>query len=146
MSLSPAMLVGAWALVDWRIEYGDGKVTRPFGEEATGQLLYSADGRMSATVSSGARPRLGQASARQASDQQKAAAFDGYFHYAGRWHIDGDTVVHTIELALNPDLPGTEQRRLVRLDGANGLELRADEPVGGGTLRRHILAWRRPDR
>jgi hypothetical protein len=146
MSLSHDMLVGAWSLVDWRIEYGDGRVTRPYGKDAIGQLLYSADGLMSATVSAGTRPRLEQANARLASDTQKAKAFDGYFHYAGRWRIDGDTVVHSVELALNPDMTGTEQRRRARMDGANGLELSADEAIDEGSPRRHVLAWRRANR
>ena len=142
MNVGENSLVGAWTLCDWRIEYEDGRVTRPFGTDAAGQLLYSADGRMSATVSARHRRTLNTANARDADVADKAAAFDGYFHYAGRWHLDGDVVVHTVSLALNPDFIGTEQRRSVKLDGTE-LELSAKESMGGGQSRRHVLAWQR---
>ncbi len=138
-------LVGAWTLVDWRIEYGDGRVTRPFGADAAGQLLYDADGCMSATVSAVARPRLDQPNARDASDEQKARAFDGYFHYAGNWHVEGEFVIHTISLALNPDMTGTKQRRHARFEDAKHLELFAEETLDEAVTRRHVLAWRRVD-
>ena len=143
MTIAPEELVGTWALVDWRIEYLDGRVTRPFGVDAAGQLVYSADGHMSASVSRAGRSRLDAANARLASVADKAAAFDGYFHYAGRWHLDGNTVVHSVDLALNPDFVGSEQRRRVDFDGAQDLQLSADEPVGERGARRHVLAWRR---
>lgn len=142
MILSADSLVGAWTLRDWRIEYDDGRVTRPFGADAAGQLLYSADGRMSAAVSARDRRRLGAANARDAADAEKVASFDSYFHYAGRWHLDGDVVVHAVNQALNPNFVGTAQRRSVRLDG-NNLELSAEENIGDDSLRRHVLEWRR---
>ena len=143
MSLAPDSLVGAWSLVDWRIEYRDGRVTRPYGDDASGQLLYSADGRMSATVAAASRARLEQANARKASDVQKAAAFDSFFHYAGTWRIEDDTVVHSVVFALNPDMVGTEQRRKASLNEANDLELSAGESLDEGSARRHVLTWRR---
>lgn len=142
MSVGAEELIGAWSLRDWRIEYEDGRVTRPFGEDAAGQLLYSADGRMSATVSAKDRRALDTANARNAAETDKATAFDSYFHYAGRWHLDGDVVVHTVILALNPGFVGTAQRRSVRLEGTE-LELAAQESMGDGRSRRHLLAWQR---
>jgi hypothetical protein len=40
--------LGAWELVDWRATDGDGNVRFPYGEDAQGQITYTADGRMSA--------------------------------------------------------------------------------------------------
>lgn len=135
-------LIGTWSLRDWRIEYKDGRITRPFGADAVGQLLYSADGRMSATVSAKDRRSIDTTNVRDAAEAEKAVAFDSYFHYAGRWHLDGDVVVHTVSLALNPGFVGTAQRRSVRLEGTE-LELALLESLGNSQSRRHVLAWRR---
>jgi len=142
VSVGAKELIGTWSLRDWRIEYEDGRVTRPFGACAAGQLLYSANGWMSATVSARDRRTLDAANARNAAEADKATAFDSYFHYAGRWHLDGDVVVHSVSLALNPGFVGTAQRRSVRLEGTE-LELAVQESLGNGQSRRHVLAWRR---
>lgn len=141
MRLARKQFVGAWSLVEWRTEYADGRVTYPFGRGPVGMLLYSADGSMSATVSAAARPSLGHPNARDATASQKAGAFDSFFHYAGRWRIEDETIVHTVEVALNPDMVGTQQRRHARFDGAAKLTLAADEGRDMETGRRHFLDW-----
>jgi hypothetical protein len=136
---------GAWSLVDWRIEYADGSVTRPFGEAALGYIIYTADGIMTASIAKGDRVRFGLANARNASSEQKSAGFDSYFHYAGSWRIEGEEVVHSVTLSLNPDMAGSDQRRLAVFDSAGGLTLSAQEDAKDGTRRLHILQWKRPD-
>jgi hypothetical protein len=141
VNLAPEQFVGTWSLVEWRIEYPDGRVTHPFGRDAIGQLIYTADGQMAATVSAADRTSLGQGSARNATASQKAGAFDGYFHYAGSWGIDGDTITHAVEFALNPDMVGTQQRRHAQFDGTAKLTLSAVDERDGETTRRHTLEW-----
>lgn len=141
MPHSPSDFTGAWALVDWRIEYSDGAVTRPFGEGAHGYIVYSANGIMTASIATNARQPFGIPNARNASAAQKSEAFDSYFHYAGPWRIDGDTVVHSVTMSLNPDMTGTEQRRRAVFDGQGGLTLSAREALKDGASRHHILQW-----
>jgi Lipocalin-like domain len=138
----PEDFIGTWRLVDWRIEYDDGSVTRPFGEGAQGYILYAADGTMTASIAKGAREKFGIANARNASADQKARAFDSYFHYAGPWRIDGEDVVHSVTMSLNPDMTGTDQRRRAQFHGNGALTLCASEVFGDGTMRHHILQWR----
>ena len=145
MPHNPAAFIGAWHLVDWRIEYPDGSVTRPFGEGAHGYIVYTADGIMTASIGQAERESFGQANARRASDAQKGTAFDSYFHYAGPWRVEGEDVVHAVTLSLNPDMTGSEQRRLAQFDDAGGLTLSALETTKTGEQRHHILAWRRGD-
>ncbi|HEY9092650.1 lipocalin-like domain-containing protein [Parasphingorhabdus sp.] len=135
--------IGAWSLVDWRIEYSDGNVTRPFGEGAHGYIVYSQDGTMTASIAKNTRPAFGLTNARNASVQQKSAAFDSYFHYAGPWKIDGEEVVHTVTMSLNPDMTGTQQRRVARFSGNDELTLSALEATKSGGERHHILQWRK---
>lgn len=137
--------VGAWTLEEWRIDYEDGRSTRPFGDRPAGYLIYSACGVMSASVARSERGRFNQPNARNASYEEKAGAFDSYFHYAGTWRVDGDTVAHAVEMGLNPDMAGTEQRRKATfLDEGARLQLSADEPAAGG-VRRHVLLWKRTE-
>lgn len=142
MTLKSSLFIGAWSLVDWRIEYSNGRITRPFGDGAKGQILYSADGQMSATVSADARKVMSHGNVRDASPEDKAAAFDSYFHYAGKWYIDGDFVVHTVTLALNPAFVGTQQRRLAQFQDKR-LVLSAHEDMGKSLTRHHILEWKK---
>ncbi len=143
MPHSPQDFIGAWHLVDWRIEYSDGGVTRPFGEGAHGYIIYADDGTMTASISKATRPPFGIANARNATTEQKAAAFDSYFHYAGPWRIDGEVVVHQVTMSLNPDMTGTEQRRLAVFSGSSGLTLSAHEASKDGVSRHHILQWQK---
>ena len=141
MPHKPADFIGAWQLIDWRIEYSDRGVTRPFGEDAHGYIVYSADGTMTASIAKSTRPPFGFANARNASVDQKAAAFESYFHYAGSWRIEVEEVVHAVTLSLNPDMTGTNQRRLAVFDGLGELTLSAHEALKDGTNRHHILQW-----
>jgi hypothetical protein len=138
-------IIGAWELEEWRIGYGDGRApTHPFGTKASGLLLYTADGFMSAGISRPVRPSLGGGSARHVDAATKCAAFDGYFHYQGRYAIEGSRVVHTVMQALNPDFVGTRQVREARLTGGV-LELSAEDVLPGTSItRHHQLRWRRP--
>lgn len=139
-----ADLVGAWAFHRWRITYEDGSVTEPFGEGATGLLLYTADGAMSATIMACGRAPLSSGTPRAAPVAERAAAFDGYFSYAGRWRIARGLVEHIVTVALNPGLVGTSQWRHAELRGRR-LTLSVEEPTSRG-VRRHALEWRRPPR
>jgi hypothetical protein len=46
-------------------------------------------------------------------------------------------------MSLNPDMAGTEQRRLAVFDGPGSLELSAHEALKDGASRRHVLQWQK---
>lgn len=109
--LTRTQLVGAWELVRWEIVHdGGARRTLPFGADARGLLLYTADGCISASIMAGERAR----------------AFDGYFSYAGRYRVIAGEVRHEVTVALNPSRVGTLQARHARIVGRR-LELTADE-------------------
>jgi len=49
-------LVGAWVLESYEADDPDGTVRTPFGPDATGLLVYGADGRMTVQVMDPRRP------------------------------------------------------------------------------------------
>ena len=147
-------ILGAWQLHCWRIEYGVTRsnpsepqaVSYPFGQDASGFILYTPDGIMSASICEPGRPRLSQANVRNAPTSEQAEAFKSYFSYSGRWKVEGKNVIHTVELSLNPAFVGTDQIRQVDVLDDNRMQLSAQERIGADEFRNHILEWKRSSR
>lgn len=142
-------LLGTWHLVRWDITYGDGREpTLPYGDKATGMIVYTADGFMSACIARGRRGKLTSASVRSAPVDERLAAFESYFHYAGPYDINGPVgqqqVTHHVTHSLNPNFVGTQQIRDITFAADGGLTLSASDPVPGTeVLRHHRLVWAR---
>ena len=143
-------LPGTWQLVRWEITYGDGRpATHPFGADATGLILYSHDGTMSACIARGCRKTLSSNSVRSAPESERLSAFESYFQYAGPYAVrrgpDGrQQVVHTVTHALNPNFVGTTQIRNMDFAHDGTLTLSASDTVPGTQVaRHHRLIWRR---
>jgi hypothetical protein len=110
-------LLGTWRLVAMERRARDGEISYPFGPAPVGHLTYSADGHMSAIITPAGRPAPSSGNLREASEAEKLAIFEGCTAYAGACEFLGDRVVHHVEVSLNPSLVGTDQVRLVELDG-----------------------------
>lgn len=142
-------LLGAWHLRRWDITYGDGRAaTLPYGADATGLIVYSPDGWMSACIARARRPRLSGESVRKVPAAESLAAFESYFSYAGpytlRLHGSRPQVVHQVTMSLNPNFVGTEQVRDMHFDAEGRLTLAASDAVPGSTVaRHHRLLWER---
>jgi len=124
-SSAPAVtdpFLGAWELVDWRATDGDGNVRFPYGEDAQGQITYTADGHMSAHLM---RP-----------PEDPTDAPEQYLGYWGRFTVDpaARTVTHHVI--------GSDQRNWI---GSN--QVRGFEFVGGDrlilSLGTNRLTWAR---
>ena len=137
-------IVGAWRLDQFFAEGPGGRRRFPYGEDAKGLLLYSADGWVSAVLHRGERGGFSSQSlerAGQATEVDKARAFDGYTSYAGRYTIDGDVVRHEVAHALVPTLVGQTLERRARLhDGALSLSY---EVAGRNRTYVYVLHWSR---
>jgi len=142
-------LVGTWHLLRWDISYSDGRApSLPFGAAATGQILYTHDGSMSACIAQAGRVALSSDSVRTAPVGEQLAAFGSYFQYAGRYRIERQDgrlqVVHSVTHALNPNFVGTEQVRWIDWPAEGQLALSASDTLPGSTVgRHHRLLWQR---
>jgi hypothetical protein len=115
-------LAGAWRLVSWSFEYEDGRPSEfPLGREASGLLLYTPGGQVSATLMGSQPP--------------------GSLAYAGRYEVRDGAVHHSIEVATDASLVGmTTTRHIGREDDVltlSGPDFRA------GTGRGQKIVWRR---
>ena len=109
----PNPLVGTWRLASFELSSADGKVHHPFGEDVAGHIIYGEDGYMSVTMSAASRPRCAAKDLRLASMEEKAAATDTYVSYSGRYEIQGDRVLHHVEVSLFPNWVGITHERTV---------------------------------
>ena len=137
MTVTAKDLVGAWRLDSWSLVYEDGRADEyPLGRGATGFILYTADGHMSATLA-----RAGRAPMAGDTATAKAEAYDGCFAYAGRYEVRKGVAYHSIEVATNPALAGITSTRHILLDGQrltlSGPDFSPDAP------RFHRIIWRR---
>lgn len=135
-------LVGTWRLVDWTASVDD-TVTRPFGGRAEGILTYTEDGRMWATLQRKDRTPLGSGSLAAATAEQRAAAAAGYLSYAGSYTVDGDRVIHHVEVSLFPDWVGDEQIRLIGWEDGDLVLSTEPQTTPSGRVVVNRLQWRR---
>ncbi len=141
-------IVGVWALVSFERRSGDGALSYPFGPSAVGRLIYDPSGHMSAALMSGDRPALGMPpenvkgmrpsiqSIRVIHRVFTAAML--HSSYSGRYRLEGDTIVHQIEVSSLPDWVGTELRRQATLENGQLALNFADAQGSQMTLR-----WKR---
>ena len=114
------------------------------GEAPGGLLAYAADGTMVGIMASDARARFATDDVTGGTAEEQAAAFATCIAYGGRYAVDGDTVIHTVETSLFPNWNGTEQRRTFALsDDGQTLTLTSPPIVLGGTRRTQRLTWSR---
>ena len=133
-------LVGTWKLVSVDTRMADGSSHASFGQNPEGYLIYGSDGMMSVTMQWAARKPFAAASAREASEAEKASVSDLFSGYAGRYEVLADsTVLHHIEVSSYPNWNGVQQPRIYEING-DQLTLRNKQPIAGSVS---YLVWRR---
>jgi hypothetical protein len=133
---------GRWNIVSWRQEYDDGRKVYPFGEQIEGFIEYGR-GNMFCVLSKKPRRAFTTGGQWDAADSDKAAAYNEYLTYAGRYEFDGETVSHLIDLCIFPTWQGSVQRRKVTRTGPDEMTLVARIEDGTPEARTAVLAWRR---
>ncbi len=138
-----ARLIGAWRLLSMHETRADGTAVYPLGEDARGQLMYGAEGRMSAQLIRDKARRFTNDDSREATSEERARAWLDYFGYFGTYSIDPErnAVIHHVEGSWFPNLNGSEQVRLFRFEGER-LVLDADTPWGKVQAAWEKIPWR----
>ncbi|MCB1756694.1 MAG: lipocalin-like domain-containing protein [Gammaproteobacteria bacterium] len=132
---------GRWGLLSWRQEYDDGRVILPMGDKLSGFAEYR-DGRVTIMVTDATRRPFTTGGQWDASEAEKARAYETGLFYAGTYRVEDDSVFHEIEIASFPNWVGGTQKRQARLEGDN-LQLIARLEEGSPEARRAILEWQR---
>lgn len=113
-------VVGTWKLLEYSTINAAGEKVYPLGKKATGFLMYTADGYMSAQLMSDQeRPAYEGKDLHTGSKEQMAAAAHGYHAYSGKYEVDeaNQILYHHMEVSLIPNRLGQVQDRLVQIEG-----------------------------
>ena len=141
-----AQLVGGWRLRSWITLGDDGSETLPMGDAPTGLLAYTDGGTMVALMARADRPPFDSHDLTGGTADEQAHAFSTFVAYAGRYRIEGDTIIHTVETSLFPNWVGTVQRRRWTLSDDDGtLTLESPPLAFRGVTGRQRLIWTRVD-
>jgi len=91
-------------------ELATGKKTAPLSEHPKGYLIYTPQGRMIGLLVHETRspPKV---------DEDRINLHKYMVSYSGRYTVEGDKVVHHVDVSWNEALSGTDQVRLFKLEG-----------------------------
>ncbi len=103
-------LLGNWKLVSWQVIVEGEPPQNPFGLHPKGYLVLTPQGRSIAITT--AEHRTGGI-----SDRERAELHRSMLAYTGRYRIEGDDFITTVEASWNESWNGTEQRRHFRVEG-----------------------------
>ncbi|WP_454743935.1 lipocalin-like domain-containing protein [Cupriavidus necator] len=139
-------LIGAWRMIDWRIDQAGVSVDPPLGPvgECGGLLIYTEAGVMSAMLSKKKRMRFSGNSLDGGTVEEKKIAYETIISYAGTYEVDeaSSAVVHHVEYATFPNFVGQDLRRLCIFDG-NTLKLDTPPMEFGGKSMASFILWER---
>jgi Lipocalin-like domain len=137
--VSTAKLVGSWKLISVSSKKRDGRTDSPYGLTPSGVLTYSDDGRMSALISFDGRKPLPFGGG---TSEDQAEAFRTFLGYAGSYKLDGDKVVHRVEVSSIQSLVDKDLIRTVKFDADRIVLTTPPTPIQGET-QIVDLTWQR---
>lgn len=115
-ALDPARLVGTWFLDEAYALGAQGeRLFDLYGAEPSGVIHYGPDGRMQVLITHAGRTRL-DGDRQAAPAPQMAAAYKSCIGYAGTYQVDGDCVLHHIDISTYPNWCGTVLKRYLSFD------------------------------
>jgi len=138
-------LLGTWILRSWTRVAGGVEEPSAFGKDALGQIVYSPEGYMRGNLMQRGRSRFSTEDAAGSDDpHERAAAYDGYLGYCGRYEVDdaGGFVLHRVELSSNPNWTGSVQKRFVEFIGLR-MKLTTPPILRHGKPAASVLIWDR---
>jgi len=103
--------IGTWKLVSCQIKDLEDQIMYPYGQDAIGNLIYTAEGYMAATLMMANRPNFAIPDIAQGTPEEKAIAFQTYLTYCGKYEVQENRVTHHIEASLFPNWVGIDQVR-----------------------------------
>ena len=138
-------LIGTWILSSWTRLVDGVEEPGAFGADALGQLSYSSNGYMSAHLMRRGRRRFATDDVIGSSDPvERAAAYDGYQSYCGRYEVDeaGSLVLHRVAMSSNPNWTDSLQKRFVEFIG-DRMKLTTPPLLRQGKAGTAVLIWER---
>ena len=131
-----APIAGIWRLVSFEREYqatGEREDTR--GKNPTGYIISTPEGRMAVVITNEGRKAPN-------TDQDRAGLFNSLVAYTGRYRVEGDKWITTVDVSANPAMMG-EQTRTFRVTGDRLQEMTAWAALPDNRMARFIITYER---
>jgi hypothetical protein len=107
----PKALIGVWQLISYQTEFQDGSPKRAmFGEHPTGYIIFTREGRLMTVIEAEGRKT-------PSTDSDRATLLKSLIAYSGKYRIEGDQWITSIDTAWNPAWDGTDQVRSFQIAG-----------------------------
>jgi hypothetical protein len=136
-------LVGTWKLVSASSTDASGAQGEPpYGADPVGFLTYTEDGRVTALISYGGRKPLSIGAKPPALLEEQAEAFKTFLAYGGRYRLDADKIIHSIEISSIQNYVNRELVRRVKFE-SHQLVLITPPTLVNGKMQSIELAWER---
>jgi hypothetical protein len=105
--------LGTWKLISWYFKHENGEVNYPFGEDAIGYLIYTANSYMSVHIMSANRPMY--VDSNSPTPEEILAIADTCLTYCGKYEILADKIIHYPEVSTEPTMVGVAQERFFEI-------------------------------
>lgn len=136
-----ARFLGTWRLLANEARTRSLEVTLPLGPHPQGYLVYTGDGHVSVIMAQRDRPPF-QGRDMAGTPEEMVSAYTTCQAYAGTFEVQGERVVHRVEVASFPNWVGASQERFYAFEG-DRLILRTPPVVLWGEERTFVLTWER---
>ena len=143
-------LLGTWKLISITAIFPDGsRDTETFGANPVGYITYTPEGKMMVIFSkserqllSGNTPSPLTAAIYVVPVEERAQAFSSFNSYAGNYTIEGDKVIHHVEIASIPNRVGKKLTRTFTLN-ENRVTLKTPPSKSDDVPKVFELVWDR---
>ena len=109
--------LGAWRLGSCELQSAGGTTKYPYGNDATGYIMYMENDRMAVAISGNNRKAFAADDMLGGTPEEKSAAFDSYISYCGTFEVGDETVVHHIDTSQFPNLGGHRSGATLQVRG-----------------------------
>ena len=136
---------GTWRLLACEGRWSDGRISKPYGNEPGGLLMYDGQGSFSGQIMTQGRPNFATGNLLKGSDAEVRAAFEGYVAYYGSYTVDETEglMIHQVEGSFFPNWIGDTQVRKFEFSGDGSLQLSTLPIKGSRADLTVVLLWER---
>lgn len=133
---------GIWRLVSFLEQRPDGEWQPALDAGARGCISYWPNGRMQVVMGSGDRPRL-RGDWADIPAAQKATCLDRMVAYSGSYTVEGDRVLHHVDVCWIPNWEGRDLVRLMTFPDPGRLQLATVPDTGPRAQAAQRVLWER---
>ena len=136
---------GTWRLLACEGRWSDGRISRPYGDEPGGLLMYDGQGSFSGQIMARERPAFVTGNLLKGSNEEVRTAFEGYVAYYGSYSVDETEglMIHQVEGSFFPNWIGERQIRKFEFSGDGRLQLSTLPIKGARADLTVVLLWER---